>query len=215
MNDRAIRDFMLPAFAGELVVEELTLPETRIDIAVIHADHIAGYEIKGKTDSLRRLPLQVQCYSAVCGYAHVLAYGHHADKIVCAELVPDWWAVSRIMEGEAEIIRSGARNPKLESRAMLNILWVAELKAKCRELGVAKSICNGSGDKMRTALKSELDVDQVSAFMCQAIRDRGDWREGTNQSSLTPKLTGCSSTRTHPTPDSIPLTVDIRTITLL
>lgn len=49
--------------ADTLVVDELDLCGlTRVDVAVVNG-HLSGFEIKGSTDSLRRLPGQVAVYS--------------------------------------------------------------------------------------------------------------------------------------------------------
>ncbi len=51
--------------ADTLVVDELDLCGlTRVDVAVVNG-HLSGFEIKGSTDSLRRLPGQVTVYSQV------------------------------------------------------------------------------------------------------------------------------------------------------
>ena len=65
-----------------VVVDELGLKHgrCRADIAVING-HFTGYEIKSDNDSLRRLPVQIDVYSAVFDRASVIVGEKHACAV--------------------------------------------------------------------------------------------------------------------------------------
>ena len=81
-----------------VVVDELGLKHgrCRADIAVING-HFIGYEIKSDNDSLRRLPEQIDVYSAVFDRASVIVGEKHACAV--KSLIPGWWGLILASQG--------------------------------------------------------------------------------------------------------------------
>ncbi len=71
-----------------LIIHELSVCQgkARIDVALIDTG-IHGYEIKGYTDNLSRLPRQVSIYNRVCDTATVVVAEQHLQEVV--NIVPD------------------------------------------------------------------------------------------------------------------------------
>jgi len=112
------------------VVEEMKIPiaNARIDMAVINGS-FHGYEIKGSSDTLQRLPNQLVAYSYVFDYLVIITEEKYIDKII--SMVPDWVAVAVCSNKESEIIynvkKEGHRNVNKNGFYLAKLLWKEEL----------------------------------------------------------------------------------------
>jgi hypothetical protein len=125
------------------VIDELgiRLGEVRVDVAVVNGT-LTGYEIKSPADSLRRLPRQVEGYSAVLDAAGiVLAEQHVAGALA---LVPGWWRVLVATEAEdgvrLDVLREGEPNPSIDPLALAESLWHADTIAMLDARGAARGV---------------------------------------------------------------------------
>src|SRR5690606_8431363 len=75
--------------ADSKVVEELELPVAgaRIDMAVINGS-LHGFEIKSASDTLQRLPGQIEAYTKVFDYLSIVTEVKYENKIL--DFVPSW-----------------------------------------------------------------------------------------------------------------------------
>ena len=136
MNDQKIREYLkasrLKKYVDDpksLVVDELGLRHGagRVDVAVING-LIRGYEIKGGTDTLRRLPVQSDTYNSVLDRATIVAAECHIDGAF--KLLPEWWGVI-VVARKAEsmkmrLLRPARKNPTKSPLAVAKLLWKAE-----------------------------------------------------------------------------------------
>lgn len=163
-----------------IVVDELGLKhgQCRADIAVING-HLVGYEIKSDQDSLRRLPTQIDAYSAVFDKASVIVGERH----ICAvkSLIPEWWGVIL-----ATAIPHGKLSFKVERRARLNrsvdpfsvaqLLWRDEAVALLEMLGAEKKILRAPRKVLYQSLSSDLNLVDLRRYVCSQLKARTGWR---------------------------------------
>ncbi len=131
--------------ADTLVVDELDLCGlTRVDVAVVNG-HLSGFEIKGSTDSLRRLPGQVAVYSQVLDVAELVVAENHYTRGLA--LLPDWWGV-RVAAGGEQVHLDSARPPQpndaVDPRALVQLLWRDETLAELAAWPAASARSPGS-----------------------------------------------------------------------
>lgn len=108
-----------------LLVEELGILQGRvfIDLATVGED-FHGYEIKSAADTIKRLPRQIEAYSAVLDFATVVLAERHLDKAL--RLLPPWWGVLLVEGALLAEHRPALRNPEIQTRALVEILWSGE-----------------------------------------------------------------------------------------
>lgn len=112
------------------IVEEMRLPVAgaRIDIAVINGA-LHGYEIKGASDTLQRLPNQIKAYSLVFDYLTIVTEEKYCKKIL--GMIPDWVGVAICSDKENDVeissIRQSALNENKDGFYVAKILWKEEL----------------------------------------------------------------------------------------
>ncbi|HEY9261178.1 sce7726 family protein [Chitinophaga sp.] len=160
------------------VVEEFTLPvaKARIDVAVINGS-IHGYEIKSASDTLQRLPSQIEAYTKVFDYLSVVTENKYYEKIVAC--VPSW--VGIIVCDDKNGIKSikQLRKPRLNKRTegffIAKLLWRDELidsliehKIPFRKKDRNWLLCE--------ALSSHLDSNAISFIVREKLKTRGDWK---------------------------------------
>lgn len=124
-------------------IEELGIcrGQGRIDLAVVNSS-FDGYEVKSDRDSLRRLGNQVELYNKVVDRATIVV-GHRRLTAVL-DIVPDWWGVL-IFHGSPEslrieIKRRSKKNPGIDARSLVELLWLDEAIAFLEERSVARGI---------------------------------------------------------------------------
>ncbi len=94
--------------------------------------------IKSERDTLRRLPKQVQYYSAVLDYATLVVATNHLEHARAAG-VPKWWGIveARSTDGEVRLRRrrSARRNARIDPFTLCTLLWREEALAELEHLG--------------------------------------------------------------------------------
>lgn len=161
------------------IVEELSLPvaKARIDIAVINGS-LHGYEIKSASDTLNRLPGQVEAYTKVFDYLSIVTEGKYADKIL--EFIPEWVGVMLCSDtdGTKSIIelRKPSKNQNREGIYIAKLLWRDEL-IECLNLNSIKFRKKDRNWLLCEALANNLDVDFLSSLVREKLKNRIDWKE--------------------------------------
>lgn len=181
MRDADVRSALAPRLRAwhpepdALVVDELDLlGEVRVDVAVVNGA-MWGYEIKSARDTLRRLPRQVELYSRVLDRASLVVADSHADR--AAELIPSWWGVVVITEGLAiDRLRSGAPNPGVDARALVQLLWRDEAIGLLTERGLDQGIRSKPRRHAWDRLVQCLDLADLQAEVRSCLKSRTEWR---------------------------------------
>jgi len=168
-----------------LIVNELGVSHgaARIDVAVVNGA-IHGYELKSDSDTLARLPSQVQVFSSVLDYITLVVGRRHLHK--AAKMVPAWWGIRLAAKGPRRgvafcDIRRPRRNPSPDMLAVAKLLWRQEALSILSEMGAS----DGFRSKPRAAIYARL-VEVMSPTTLRAkvrsqLRCRASWRLGERQ----------------------------------
>jgi hypothetical protein len=185
MKDPIIRqllmDEMLIGFINDnhsKVVEELNLPvaKARIDVAVINgAFH--GYEIKSASDTLQRLPSQIEAYRKIFDYLTIVTENKYHERIV--NFVPSWIGIIICNEANGVKKIKQVRKPKLnkEKQAFFiaKLLWRNELLECLTESQIQFKKKDRSW-LLCEAITNNLDVNSVSVIVRDKLKKRMDWK---------------------------------------
>ena len=151
-------------------IEELGISQgrARIDMAVVNGQ-LHGYEIKSDRDSLRRLPDQVELYSRVVDKATLVVGDRHLAE--SSILVPEWWGILRVASSvrglQFKTVRRGRRNPNVEARSLVELLWRTDAINLLEQRGVA----HGVRSKPRRAVWDKICEYFEAKEIAVAVRD--------------------------------------------
>jgi len=179
----ALRDFVRSDHESApkaVFLEEFALKGgmIRADIASLNGvSH--GYEIKSASDTLARLPAQVNAYSAVFDKATLVGAPCHIPSV--RSIIPAWWGIVRVTWKAGaglhlERIRESRFNPSPDAEAIAALLWRPEALGLLSTLGLDGGVRSKSMQFLVERLANELDPKLLSNYVRQAIRARGDWR---------------------------------------
>lgn len=164
-----------------MVIDELGLQHgsCRADIAIVNGRMI-GYEIKGETDSLKRLREQVRAYNAVFDQATVITTTRHRRKVVAK--IPRWWGVivchSAPRRGITfETWRPAQWNARVDSLAVARLLWKSEAGAMLARLGEPKRVLRQPRARLYERLTELLELAQLQRRVRNCLRRRKNWRD--------------------------------------
>lgn len=160
------------------VVEELNLPigKARIDMAVING-HFHGYEIKGASDTLRRLPNQIEAYTNVFDYLTIVTEEKYQKKT--QEIAPEWVGISICTKVNGnhtiECVKKGQKNNSKKSFYIAKLLWHDELVHLLSETDISfkKKYRNWV---LCELLAENIDVDVLSQWVRSMLKARKDWK---------------------------------------
>lgn len=184
MKDRQIREILQRsrlqnylADSDSKVVDELALPvaKARVDIAVING-HLHAYEIKGASDTLKRLPSQLEAYAKVFDYVTVVTEEKYVEDILC--LADNWIGVLQCSNddgGTIKEIRRAEKNTHMESFFLANLLWNHELEEVLKEENIPYKKRSRSW-LMCEAISRHLSTDKISAIVRERLKYRTDWK---------------------------------------
>ena len=184
-NDAAIRDLLIPFVRGEytapdtIILEEFALYGgiNRADVAALNGvSH--GYEIKSDRDTLIRLPQQVQAYNAVFERATLVSSERHLAS--ARKIIPKWWGIVRVTRPDSyfllERIKESTPNPSPNGEAIAALLWRPEALHLLSSLGLDAGVRSKPMQDLIERLAWAINPDELSGYVRQAIRARGDWR---------------------------------------
>ncbi|RYZ28033.1 MAG: hypothetical protein EOP49_41795 [Sphingobacteriales bacterium] len=167
------------------VVEEMNLPvaKARVDIAVING-HLHGYEIKSASDTLSRLPGQIEAYTKVFDYLSVITEDKYAGKV--AAIVPQWVGIytCSAASGRLTRIRQEKINRHKEGFYLAKLLWREEIEAVLNENNIAYRKKDRNWI-LCELLAREIKTSELSAIVRGKLKNRTSWRE--------PSTEGCVS----------------------
>ena len=122
-------EFLEETFGRVRVIEEKIIGRSRADVILVMEDSLCGIEIKSDADTYVRLESQVPDYDKYYDQNIVVVGTSHAMHI--AEHVPDYWGIITVEEVEGDldfyILRDPGRNPKMDPKCKISILWRPEL----------------------------------------------------------------------------------------
>lgn len=135
LRDRDIReplfDFLEERLGKLRIIEEKTMGRSRADIVMVLPEALAGIEIKSDADTYARLGRQVKDYDSYFDYNYVVVGSTHAMHV--REHVPPHWGIISVEELESGdgldfyVVREAGRNPYMEPKKKIKLLWRPEL----------------------------------------------------------------------------------------
>ncbi len=169
--------------ANSKVVQELSLPvaKARIDVAVINGS-LHGYEIKSASDTLKRLPSQVEAYSKVFDYLSIVTENKYHEKILSS--VPSWIGIFICYEKKGIKTIKQLRKPKLnkskESFFLAKLLWRDEIIDTLIEYQIPFRKKDRNWILCET-LSSNLDINAISFIVRDKLKKRINWKGETKE----------------------------------
>ena len=159
--------------SGFKVVDEVGIPWGVVADVMACGAELHGYEIKGETDTLKRLPSQAVAYGNVFQRCFVVAAERH---LAGAEaMLPDWWGLWLAQDDVLTEVRPAQANPTWKALDVLHMLWRPELEALLREGTPPKGLARWPAGKMAEVLARRLDREAVPALVSRAIMQRTTW----------------------------------------
>ena len=159
---------------SDLIVEEFGCNFARTDVAVINGA-MHAFEIKSDSDTLDRLPLQIEAYQGVFQYISLVCGQRLFDS--ARNAVPKWWGLQRAQCKNGEIVLEQLRTPKLNPRqnrlALAKMLWKTEALACLRKYGHKAVTSRHSADEVFHAVAERISVSILTDEVRQAIKIRG------------------------------------------
>ncbi|NJL73244.1 MAG: sce7726 family protein [Candidatus Competibacteraceae bacterium] len=163
-----------------LVLDELGLQNgaCRVDIAVING-FIHGFEIKSDSDTLDRLPRQIDLYGEVLDRATIVVGERHSDTIL--HFLPSWWGIKVAERGRRGAVhlhdvRRPCRNSGIIPEAVAALLWSSEAIDILEKYGAARGVRGKRRELQYQRLAEVLPIDILCEEVRLRLKERSGWR---------------------------------------
>jgi hypothetical protein len=158
----------------DLIVEEFGCNSARTDIAVINGS-LHAFEIKSDSDSLDRLPSQIEAYQGVFEYITLVCGSRLLKR--ARVTIPKWWGLQKAEHKDGCVVLQELRAPKLNPRqdalALAKMLWKTEALACLRKRGHKVVTSKHSADEVSRAVADHIPISVLTNEVRQAIKIRG------------------------------------------
>jgi len=186
LRDSDVREVLLEKLQAKhiqepdtLIINEMgiCLGQSRIDIAVVNGV-IHGYEIKSESDTLSRLPSQMDDYNKVFDKVTIVTAHDYLDKV--KEMVPDWWGIIVVTnkKGQARMKydKRGRKNPSQDPYSLVQLLWRDEVLALLKEKGLHKGVLSKPKNVLYERLVEHVPMGELKQLVNQTLKSREGWR---------------------------------------
>jgi hypothetical protein len=162
------------------VVDEfaVSLGEARMDITVINGS-LHGYEIKSDSDTLNRLPNQIEIYSRTFDYLTIIAGKKHLTNVL--ERVPDNWGIIvashyKNKDGiKLSVIRKPKKNLNVDKLSLAQLLWKDEIIDILHNKGIKKGLSKPK-PFLWNKLIENFSTRELSKIVRNKLKIRKAWR---------------------------------------
>ena len=158
----------------DLIVEEFGCKTARADVAVING-FLHAYEIKSDSDSLDRLPSQIDAYQGVFEYVTLICGRRLLERARTA--IPKWWGLQRAEFRDGGVLihelRTAKPNPNQNPFAVARMLWKTEALAVLRRFGHRGVTSRCTADEVWNAVAAHVPIMELTNEVRQAIKARG------------------------------------------
>lgn len=140
LTRNALRPRVLTCTTGAReAVDEFWVPRSneRADIAVIGRT-LDAFEIKTASDTLRRLPRQVEAYGRLFDRCTLVVAEKHFDR--ASLMLPEWWGITAVAVNGSVTFRTERKpqqNPSVDPETLVRLLWRDEVVQALVSLGSA------------------------------------------------------------------------------
>lgn len=163
-----------------LIIDELGLcqGDARVDVAVVNGS-IHGYEIKSDSDTLERLPGQIDVYNKVLDSVTIVTGKCHSEGIL--KLVPEWWGIEiaeKTNENEIEfsLLRREIPNPQIDPYSLVQLLWRDEALDLLRRFELEKGYVSKPRNKIWEKLVESFSLEDLKYYVREQLKLRKNWR---------------------------------------
>lgn len=177
LYDKDIReplfDYLEERYGKARMIEEKQMGRSRADIVMVLPGELAGIEIKSDADTYARLERQVKDYDRFFDRNYVVAGSTHAMHI--EEHVPEYWGIISVEWLDERVdfymIREAHRNPKMEMKQKIRILWRPELVHIQEICGMARYE-GKSKDFVRNKIVERLPAEILNGLISEELFER-------------------------------------------
>lgn len=177
----ALREQVDSHFSGEpgtIRIDELGVlnGSARVDLAVVNGS-LHGYEIKSATDTLDRLPAQIEAFSSVFDTVTLVVSDSHMSAAI--GMIPPWWGVCVAMESpdgiELRWQRNSLQNPTVNPVSLASLLWRDELIQVLLERGI-RGVRRKNREELQRVAAEEIPISELRERVRNALKTREQWR---------------------------------------
>lgn len=144
LYDKDIReplfDYLEERYGKVRIIEEKQMGRSRADVVMVLPGELAGIEIKSDADTYARLERQVKDYDRFFDRNYVVVGSTHAMHI--GDHVPKYWGIISVEWLDERVdfymIREAVRNPNMDIKRKIRILWRPELAHIQEICGIAR-----------------------------------------------------------------------------
>ena len=166
-----------------LAVDELNVCNglSRVDLALVRDDTLAGYEIKSRVDSLKRLEGQLSDYTLVFDHLTIVTGVNHLTGVLGN--IPTWCGVLLASHSrgavDIELFRQSQNNPHRDSYAIAQFLWRNEALDVLTRHKVVKGVKSKPKPILWKRLAESLCLETLASEVRKALKQRPvEWRAG-------------------------------------
>lgn len=154
--------------------------QVRIDTVVLNGS-FAGFEIKSASDTLRRLPRQIEVYSQVLDFATLVVAKNHAAK--AKDLLPRWWGVIEATSTSDRVqlrrVRKARRNATIDPMTLCTLLWRQETLSELEIRGVDAGVRSKPNRFLWERLAETISPNELRDTVRERLKFRSGWRAET------------------------------------
>lgn len=176
---RAVVDAQFSDEPGTIRIDELGIlnGSSRVDLAIVNGS-LHGYEIKSATDTLERLPSQIEAFSSVFDTVTLVVADKHARD--AAALIPRWWGIYHATESVDGSVtlkwhRKPRSNPAINPIALASLLWRDELIEVLSIKGV-KGVKGKNREALHYVIAEFIEIGELKRIVRNALKTREQWR---------------------------------------
>lgn len=162
-----------------LVLDEFGVHEgaSRIDIAVVNG-RLDGFEIKSDSDTLERLPAQVEAYGRVFDHVTLVVGTRLIEN--ATKLIPPWWGIKLAECGargavQIRTVRVAGRNHSLDLAALALLLWRDELVSAVTRLCPGEASSRPTRRALADILARNVSEHVLRDEVRRALKARTSW----------------------------------------
>ena len=177
IHDKDIReplfDFLEETYGKIRILEEKMMGRSRADVVMVTETGLYGIEIKSDADSYTRLSRQIKDYDRYYDFNIAVVGTTHAGSI--KEHVPEWWGVITVEEVDGVLdfyyYRKPEKNPKVDMKQKISILWRPEL-AHIQELNGMYKYSDKRKKYVTERILDTVPEDILTKQICEELFER-------------------------------------------
>jgi hypothetical protein len=180
---KVLMEQLLDEYGGDpdtKIVNEMGIlhGQTRVDIAVINGI-LHGYEIKSESDTLSRLPSQMDDYNKVFDRVTIVVSSKYLDEV--RKMIPKWWGIIVVgnKHGRPVLrkVRKGRRNKNVDPYSVSHLLWKDEAIEILKEKGLHRGYLSKPRGEIYRRLVETISFEELKCKINECLKEREGWRD--------------------------------------